>query len=215
MRTRIKICGITNLDDALSAIEAGVDAVGFVFVRESRRHVDPDIACEIIRNLPPMVTTVGVFVNEKIETVREITKHCALDLLQFHGAESPEYCEWYSQRVIKAFRVKDISSIKEVKRYRVHGYLLDSYSEEAPGGTGNAFNWSLAREVVPLRPVILAGGLCPENVGRAIDQVRPFGVDVSSGVEIRPGSKDVKKIRRFVHAVQEADERIYGEKRGS
>lgn len=215
MRTRVKICGITNLDDALSAADAGADALGFVFVRESSRYVEPDIACEIIRHLPPMVTAVGVFVNEKIETVREITKHCALDLLQFHGVESPEYCEWYAQGVIKGFRVRDGASLQEISRYRVQGYLLDSYSEEALGGTGSTFDWSLARKVVPLGPVILAGGLTPGNVGQAVDQVRPFAVDVSSGVERRTGTKDAKKIRQFVHAVQETDERNQGKKRGS
>lgn len=214
MRTRIKICGITNLDDALSAVESGADALGFVFVAESRRYVDPDIAREIIQHLPPMVTVVGVFVNEKIETVREIGRHCSLDLLQFHGMESPEYCEWYPQRVIKAFRVKDQSSIKEIRKYKVHGYLLDSYSEKGFGGTGSPFDWSLARKVSPLLPVLLAGGLDPENVGQAIEQVRPYGVDVSSGVESSAGNKDPEKIHGFINAVRTADDRIYGMERG-
>ena len=209
MRTRIKICGITNLDDAHAAIDAGADALGFVFVRKSPRYIEPEVAGEIIKNLPPIVTVVGVFVNEKIEKVREIARHCALGLLQFHGDESPEYCEWYPQRVLKAFRVKDLSSIEEIRKYSVQGVLLDSYSKDAYGGTGHSFDWSLARKVVPISPVVLAGGLNPENVGQAIREVRPYGVDVSSGVESAPGTKLKKKINAFVKAVHSADAEIY------
>lgn len=207
MRTRIKICGMTNLNDALSALEAGADALGFVFYKKSPRYIEPDIASEIIRNLPPLVTVVGVFVDEQIDRVRETAKFCCLDLLQFHGFESPEYCEWYHNRVIKAFRVKDASSLEEVRKYKdqVSGYLLDSYSEDAYGGTGSTFDWSVAREISRLRPVLLAGGLTPDNVARAISEVRPYGVDVSSGVESAPGRKDMEKMRSFVDSVRKAD----------
>jgi phosphoribosylanthranilate isomerase len=210
MRTRIKVCGITNLDDALAAVDAGVDALGFVFVHESSRYVMPESAREIIRHLPPMVNMIGVFVDEKIEKVREIANHCSLDFLQFHGAESPEYCEWYTQRVIKAFRVKDISTIQEIYNYKVQGILLDSYSKEAYGGTGATFDWSLASQVAPYKPVILAGGLTPQNVGEAIVEVRPFAVDVSSGVEKSPGNKNPEKLGHFVRAVRHADRVLSG-----
>lgn len=210
MRTRIKICGITNLNDALTALEVGADALGFVFFPKSPRYIEPEQAREIIRELPPLVTVVGVFVDEHIDRVREIVKYCSLALLQLHGTESPEYCEWYSQRVIKVFRVKDRASIEEIKKYSVSGVLLDSYSDKAYGGTGSTFDWSLAREVVTLKPVVLAGGLTAENVGQAIAQVRPYGVDVSSGVERAPGNKDHEKMQYFVEAVRKADKRHSG-----
>jgi phosphoribosylanthranilate isomerase len=213
MRTRIKVCGITNLDDALLAVDAGVDALGFVFYGQSPRYIDPESARAIVQELPPLVTAVGVFVNEKIDTVRQIAMHCSLGLLQFHGDESPEYCGWYSQRVLKAFRVKDIASIEVMKKYKVHGYLLDSYSDDAFGGTGRPFDWSLARKLASVRPLVLAGGLAPENVGQAVEAVTPYAVDVSSGVESRPGSKDAGKIRRFVEAVYRADAGLRDPKR--
>ncbi len=214
MRTRIKICGMTNLNDALSALKAGADALGFVFYKQSPRYIEPEIASEIIRNLPPLVTVVGVFVNEQIDKVREIASYCLLDILQFHGFESPEYCEWYHNRVIKAFRVKDASSMEEIKKYKdkVSGYLLDSYSEVAYGGTGSTFDWSVAREISRILPVVLAGGLTPDNVAQAISEVQPYGVDVSSGVESAPGSKDMEKMRSFVESVRKADEDLYGMK---
>ena len=214
MRTRIKICGMTNLNDALSALKAGADALGFVFYKQSPRYIEPEIASEIIRNLPPLVTVVGVFVNEQIDKVREIASYCLLDILQFHGFESPEYCEWYHNRVIKAFRVKDASSMEEIKKYKdkVSGYLLDSNSEVAYGGTGSTFDWSVAREISRILPVVLAGGLTPDNVAQAISEVQPYGVDVSSGVESAPGSKDMEKMRSFVESVRKADEDLYGMK---
>ena len=211
MRTRIKICGITNLNDALSAVKSGADALGFVFYQQSPRYIEPETASRIIRNLPPLVTAVGVFVNEEIEKVHEIAGDCLLDLLQFHGSESPEYCERHKKRVIKAFRVKDASSLSEVSRYndKVNGYLLDSCSEDAYGGTGSAFDWSVACEISRHFPVVLAGGLTPGNVGEAVSVVEPYGVDVSSGVERAPGIKDVGKMRSFVESVRKADAERY------
>jgi phosphoribosylanthranilate isomerase len=214
MRTRIKICGITNFDDALHAVKAGADAVGFVFYERSPRHIDPESARQIVRHLPPFVTAVGVFVDEKIETVRETVQYCFLDLCQFHGKESPEYCEWHHKGVIKAFRVKDRTFLEEMKRYNVAAYLLDTFREDRFGGTGSPFDWSLAGEATKHGPVVLAGGLQPENVGEAVAKVRPYAVDVSSGVEKEPGLKDWQKMKVFVEAVREADTRIYGMGKG-
>ncbi len=215
MKTRVKICGITNLDDALCAVDAGADALGFVFYPKSPRYLDPDVAREIIQLLPPLVTVVGVFVDEQIKTVREIETYCYLRLLQFHGNETPEYCEWYTGRVLKAFRMRNASVLDEMKRYHVSGYLLDSYSEKGYGGTGESFDWSLARRAAARKPVLLAGGLNAGNVGEAVAAVRPFGVDVSSGVERAPGRKDPRKVRQFLQAVRKADALIYPEDAGS
>ncbi len=205
MRTRVKICGITNLDDALAAAEAGADALGFVFYTQSPRAVSPETVRETVPYLPPMISTVGVFVNEQIERVQELTKYCHLSLLQFHGNESPEYCRWHGSRVIKGFRVRDASVLEELKAYEVSGYLLDTYSRESYGGTGACFDWSVARQAAVEKLVVLAGGLTPDNVGEAIAAVRPYAVDVSSGVEEEPGRKAVKKIAAFMEAVKEAD----------
>jgi len=213
MRTRIKICGITRLEDALAAVAAGADALGFVFHPASPRYVEPEQAREIIRSLPPLVTAVGVFVNRGIEEVRRIAAECGLHVLQFHGDESPEYCGWFGQPVIKALRVRGAASLEGFRAYRVAAVLLDAYDPRAEGGTGRAFDWDLARQVAPVRPLILAGGLTPENVSRGVETVRPYGVDVSTGVESRPGRKDADKIRAFVEAVQRADaKRTQGER---
>ncbi len=213
MRTRIKICGITNLDDALFALDAGADALGFVFYSASPRRIDPESVREIVRHLPPFTKIVGVFVDEKIETVREIAKYCYLDLCQLHGNESPEFCEWCERRVIKAFRVKDNSFLTEMKRYAVAGFLLDAYHPDRYGGTGEAADWVLAKEGARQGTVVLAGGLTPENVGAAIAQVRPYAVDVSSGVEREPGQKDREKVRRFIASVNEMDARLSGQEK--
>ncbi len=215
MKTRVKVCGITNLDDALCAVDAGADALGLVFYPKSPRYVDPDGAREIIRLLPPLVTVVGVFVDAPIQTVREIETYCDLGLLQFHGNESPEYCAWYTGRVLKAFRMRDANVLDEMKRYDVSGYLLDSFSEKGYGGTGELFDWSLARSAAARKPVMLAGGLTTENVADAIAAVRPFGVDVSSGVERAAGKKDPGKVQQFLQAVRRADTTIYAEGAGS
>ncbi|MDX1763830.1 MAG: phosphoribosylanthranilate isomerase [bacterium] len=205
MRTRVKICGITNLDDALAAVEAGADALGFIFYRESPRFVSPETVREMIPYLPPMIATVGVFVNEQIERVQELTKYCQISMLQFHGEESPEYCRWHGSRVIKAFRVKDASVLDIIKTYEVSGYLLDAYTEGTYGGTGASFDWSVARQAAISKPIVLAGGLTPDNVGEAIGAVRPYAVDVSSGVEEEPGRKAVERIAAFMEAVKGAD----------
>ena len=203
MTVRVKICGITSLKDGLAAVNAGADALGFVFYEDSPRHVTREIARQITRALPPFVARVGVFVNPSEDFVRRIIDVCALDTLQFHGDELPEFCAQFGLRTIKAFRMRDRGSISQLDRYQTEAWLLDSYVPGKPGGTGAQFNWDLAREAKELgRPIILAGGLTPENVGEAIRQARPFAVDVSSGVEIEPGRKDIKKIEEFIRAVK-------------
>jgi phosphoribosylanthranilate isomerase len=196
---KVKICGITRLEDALTAITAGADALGFVFYPASPRHVLPEQAADIIRNLPPFVQTVGLFVNEDVTTVTATADQCGLDVVQLHGEETPEYCSAIRRRIIKAFRVKDITTLDVLERYQVSGCLLDAWSPAAPGGTGQTFNWEIAAEAVKRgHRIILAGGLTPENIAEGIHQVHPYGVDVSSGVEYAPGCKDTVKIRDFV-----------------
>jgi phosphoribosylanthranilate isomerase len=195
---RVKICGITTVEDALLAVEAGADALGFVFHDKSPRSISPENARAVIKALPPFVQIVGLFVNAPIETVNEVINFCRLDLAQLHGDESPEYCEQVSRRVIKAFRIKDRSSLDQLACFRVAGYLLDAWMPSAYGGTGHSFNWELAVEAKRYGTIILAGGLTPENVRQAVTQVAPYGVDVSSGVECAPGRKDPEKVREFV-----------------
>jgi phosphoribosylanthranilate isomerase len=195
---RVKICGITCREDALMAVEAGVDALGFVFYEKSPRFVTPQKAAAIIRDLPPFVQTVGLFVNEEAGQVNWSADFCGLDVVQLHGEEEPEYCVEINRRVIKAFRVQDSASLAGLKRYQVAGYLLDAWSPLAHGGTGQTFEWDLARSVASTGRLILAGGLTPENVAEAVRTVAPYGVDVSSGVESTPGRKDPDKVIEFV-----------------
>jgi phosphoribosylanthranilate isomerase len=195
----VKICGITCLEDAQAAVEAGADALGFVFYPPSPRYVTPEQAREIIRHLPPFVTTVGLVVDVPLDTVNDMVAHCRLDRIQLHGHESPEFCRQVKQPVIKAFRIKNADSLAQLPRYAVSAYLLDTYVEGAlPGGTGASFSWELASQAKPYGPVILAGGLTPENVVAAIVQIRPYGVDVSTGVERRPGIKDHRRVHDFI-----------------
>jgi|ERR1039457_4011634 phosphoribosylanthranilate isomerase len=201
---RVKICGITNPEDALLAVEAGADALGFVFFQGSPRYISPDQAASIIRRLPPFVQTVGLFVNEVPATVNSVADQCGLDVIQLHGEETPVYCESVRRRVIKAFRVKDISTIDSLARYQVSGCLLDAWSPVARGGTGLTFNWEIAAEAVNRgHRIVLAGGLTPDNVTESIRQVCPYGVDVSSGVESAPGRKDASKIRLFIERAKQ------------
>lgn len=201
---RIKICGITRKEDAFKAVDLGADALGFVFA-PSPRKISPPEAKEIIKSLPPFVSTVGVFVEEKKEKVREIADFCGLSLLQFHGEEPPAFCLSFPWRVIKAFQVKDESILKKILLYQgVSGILLDAYSPKRRGGTGKTFSWEIARKAKSFGiPLILSGGLTPSNVGRAIKEVMPYGVDVSSGVEKREGIKDPKKLKSFIREVKE------------
>jgi phosphoribosylanthranilate isomerase len=203
--TRIKICGITNLADAQAAVAAGADALGFNFYEGSPRHVSLKTAAEISKQLPPFVMRAGVFVNAEADLVTRAIGECNLSLLQFHGDEPPEFCTQFGLMSMKAFRIRDVESLKEIPNYPTDAYLLDAYSPEARGGTGEKFNWNLAIEAQKFgKPVFLAGGLTPENVADAVRKVRPFGVDVSSGVESSPGKKDHAKIRAFIAAVRTA-----------
>jgi len=207
MTTRIKICGITNAADAVAAVEAGADALGFMFFANSKRHVSFRTAAEIIRELPPFVSKVGVFVNAPESVIRQAVAETGIDTLQLHGEEAPEFCARFAPlKVIKAFRIRDHDSLRACLAYRDHAWLLDSFVDGAHGGTGVAFNWDVAGEATKLsRMVILAGGLKPESVADAVQRVRPYGVDVSSGVESAPGQKDHAKIRAFIAAARAAD----------
>lgn len=197
MKVKVKICGITNLEDALAAIDYGADALGFVFYKGSPRYISTDAAKEIIRQLPPLITTVGVFVDETPERIEETLRHVPIDIAQLHGHEPPESC-LLSRRVIKAIRVKELSDLEPLKRYRVSAFLLDTYTPESLGGTGQIFNWDIAVAAKQFGNIILAGGLNPENIERAIRWVRPYAVDVSSGIEEEKGKKDLKKMKLFI-----------------
>lgn len=199
---KVKVCGTTRLEDALQAVECGADAIGFIFYRKSPRYVTAKTAKDICSKLPPFVNRVGVFVNETVETVNRIADRCGLDAVQLHGDESPAFCRKIRHRVIKAVRVKDAGSLKGLSRYPVDGFLLDTYKEDQRGGTGEVFDWDLARRAKKHGPIIIAGGLNPGNVKAAIQKAQPYGVDVSSGVEQSPGKKDPKKIKAFLKAVR-------------
>ena len=200
---KVKICGITNVDDALEASELGADALGFVFYRESPRYVSPDQAKEIIQRLPPFITTVGVFVDMPPIEVEEIMRHVSLDMTQLHGHESPDVCV-LGRRVIKAIRVKELIDLERLQHYRVSAFLLDTYAQESFGGTGQIFNWDIALHAKQFGKIILAGGLNPGNVEKAVQWVKPYGVDVSSGVEERKGKKDRRKMELFIKRVKGA-----------
>jgi phosphoribosylanthranilate isomerase len=195
----VKICGITTVEDARAAVEAGADALGFVFYPPSPRYVTPEQAAQMIRTLPPFVTTVGLFVDMTLDAINEMAARCGLDRIQLHGHETPAFCRQVTRPVIKAFRIKNAESLTSVPDYKVSAYLLDAYVEGAlPGGTGASFSWELAARAKPHGPVILDGGLTPENIAAAIAQIRPYGVDVSTGVERAPGIKDRRKMRQFI-----------------
>jgi phosphoribosylanthranilate isomerase len=195
---RVKICGITSKDDALMAVGEGADALGFVLYEKSPRCVTPHKAAAIIRELPPFIQCVGLFVDEEAEQVNWSADFCGLDLVQLHGDEDPEYCLGINRRAIKAFRVKDAASLAGIRRYQAAGYLLDAWSPLSHGGTGQSFDWELAKGIGIADRLILAGGLTPENVGEAVRTVAPYGLDVSSGVESTPGVKDQGKVREFI-----------------
>lgn len=203
---QVKICGITNENDALAAVEAGADALGFVLYRKSPRAVEPKTVKAIVARLPPFVVPVGVFVNEEAKVVRDLMDECGLMLAQLHGDESAAYCEQLGRPVLKAFRLKNKTTFLALAEYQgragVRGFLIDAYSEDAYGGTGQVADWPLAAQVARSSRILLAGGLTPENVGAAIHAVQPYGVDVSSSVERQPGRKDHDKIRAFIQAVR-------------
>ena len=204
MGIKVKICGITNLKDARAAVRCGADLLGFIFAKSPRR-ITKQKAAGIIKALPKSVAKVGVFVNERPAKVKKIAWACRLDALQFHGNERPAYCERFRKdfKVIKAFRIKGEKSLKALKKYKVDTYLLDTFKKGRHGGTGKTFDWRLAKKAKRLAgTVILSGGLNSKNVKSAIRQIKPYAVDVSSGVESKPGKKDLKLIKRFIKAAK-------------
>ena len=199
-RVRVKICGLTRLEDALRAVELGADALGFVLA-ESPRRVTPEEAKAIIDHIPPWVSCVGVFVDEDIRTVRDVQRYCSFDYLQFHGHEEPGYCRQFRRRAIKAFRIRRPDDLALLAEYPGSAFLLDTFSEGQMGGTGKTFDWRLARIARQYGRIILSGGLRPDNVSQAIQKVRPYAVDASSGLETSPGRKDYGKLSSFFESV--------------
>ena len=203
---KIKICGITNREDAEIAMAAGADALGFVMYRKSPRFVEPAVVKTIVAGLPLFVLPIGVFVNEEPERVRALMDDCGLVLAQLHGDESAVYCQQLGRPVLKALRLKDRGTFLALAEFQgranVRGFLIDTFSDQAYGGTGKTVDWTLAQEAARSTPIILAGGLTPANVAEAIAHVRPYGVDVSSGVEQSPGKKDPDKVKAFIHAAR-------------
>jgi len=203
VRTRIKVCGITRVEDARIAVELGADAIGLVFYAPSPRNVGLEQARAIIAAIPPFVTIVGLFVDPVPEQVESVLSRCSLGLLQFHGDEAPDICRGFGLPYIKAAQVKaDADLVQYLSPYdAAQGWLLDAYHEQLYGGTGEPFDWKLIPRDLA-RPVILSGGLTPDNVGTAVRQVRPWAVDVSSGVEAAKGVKDAAKIAAFIAGVK-------------
>ncbi len=205
-RTRVKICGITTPDDALAAAGAGADAIGLVFYASSPRCVSVAAASDIVAAVPPFVTVVALFVDEPRDSIERTLSDVRIDLLQFHGDETPSECDVYQRPWLKALRMRPELDLPAACRvYRgARAALLDTWEDGVPGGTGRTFDWELARRELAL-PVVLAGGLNAGNVGQAVRRVRPAAVDVSGGVESAPGVKDHDKIRQFIAAVRDAD----------
>jgi len=201
---RAKICGITNLADALDAVKSGCDALGFIFYKKSPRYINPGKAKEIIERLPARIIKVGVFVNSPKAAIRKIAKLCSLDMLQFHGDEGVNFCSGFSgYKTIKVFRLKSSLSLKDIAPYRTYAYLFDTYNRKKFGGTGHVLGWKSLKGLRKIKkPIFLAGGLSEKNVREAIKTARPDWVDVSSSVEARPGKKDPKKIKRFIDTVK-------------
>lgn len=201
-RIKIKICGITNIEDATLAAGLGADALGFIFYRGSKRYIDPDDARKIISALPPFLTKVGVFVNQELEEIRDIQENTGINAVQLHGDETPEFCSSVSSTVIKAIRVKDSSDLENLAQYPVQAILLDTYSDSEYGGTGQSFDWGILDNNSIPEKIILSGGLNPDNVLEAVRMVNPYAVDVNSGVEAEPGKKDREKVRKFIEAIR-------------
>jgi len=195
---RVKICGITNNEDAQKAVYYGAWAIGFIFYKKSPRYISASKARKIIEALPPFVTPVGVFVNLKDRAVRDICQFTRIRTLQFHGEEDPGFCRRFKDyKIIKSFRVNNNFDFAEVKKYNVDAYLFDTFQEDAYGGSGRSCNWKLLNGFQSDKPILLSGGLKAENVKEALEEVRPFALDVSSGVEKSPGIKDPRLIRGF------------------
>jgi phosphoribosylanthranilate isomerase len=203
--TYVKICGITRLEDARYAVQVGFNALGFIFYPASPRFITPEKACAIIAELPPFISTVGVFVNEDPEKVKEVCAYCKLSLVQLHGDERPDYCAKMPVRVIKAFGVDPHFNFNALAPYlqgNVAAFLLDRHSPELIGGTGQVFDWKLVKKAKEYGRVILAGGITPFNVESALAEAEPFGIDVNSGVEILPGEKNRVKMKELLEKVR-------------
>ena len=206
---KVKVCGITNDKDALWASGLGVDYMGFIFYKDSPRVITPKHALEIIKNLPPFICAVGVFVNEELKVIKSIVKKTGIKIVQLHGDESVEYCNELKSmipgiKIMKAFRIENEETLKNIPAYDVNYYLLDAYVEGVPGGTGEAFNWDLAVKAKECgKPVFLAGGLTPDNVKEAIEKVKPYCVDAASGIERLPRRKDYNKMHDFINKARE------------
>ncbi|MBN2036637.1 MAG: phosphoribosylanthranilate isomerase [Chitinispirillaceae bacterium] len=203
MPIRIKICGITRFEDAKIASSVGVDALGFIFYRKSPRHVSPEEAALIIRQLPPFVSRVGVFVDEELDKVIAIARATGVDTVQLHGTESPRYCSKVPLPVIKAFSIGPDTDLSLLEQYHVSGFLLDTWASGQHGGTGKPFDWSIAKSAcVKYSRIIIAGGLNPSNIEEALETVHPYGVDINSGVEVKPGIKNPRKMLDAVRIVR-------------
>lgn len=206
MKTAVKICGITRIEDALAAAHCGAHAIGLVFYRPSPRYIEPEAAAAITRALPPFVTPVGLFVDAREEEVRSVSARAGVQLLQFHGGESAQFCALFGLPYLKAVQVRPgVDLLQYASDFGgAKGLLLDAFQEGLHGGTGALFDWSLIPPALPL-PIVLSGGLTPANVGDAIRRVKPCAVDVSSGVEAGKGVKDAAKIAAFISGVRNAD----------
>lgn len=212
-RVRVKFCGITSLDNAVKAVNAGVDCLGFVFFKDSPRYVTPEYAEAIIKDTPPFITSVGVFVNDDLRFIEDCVENCGLGAVQLHGDETPEYCsnfkglKFKGVKLIKAIRVRDKESIRSIEDCQADAILLDTHRPDAYGGTGRVFDRSLALLAKEYgRRLIISGGLTPDNVYETIKEISPYGVDVSSGIESSPGKKNVELMEEFMHEVRRAEE---------
>ena len=201
----VKICGITSLKDVEMAVNYSVSAIGMIFCPDSPRYVDPTEVEQWIERIPDSVKKVGVFVNEQIDTINNITRQLKLEFIQLHGDESPEFCNGIIRPVIKVFRVGDDFDAIVLNEYDVHGFLFDTYKKGNPGGTGTRFNWDLIANLKTETPIILSGGLTPENVLNGIEAVNPAAVDVNSGVESVPGVKDEEKIKELFSVLEHSN----------
>jgi phosphoribosylanthranilate isomerase len=205
--TEIKICGITNTNDAMNAVECGADALGFIFYRESPRYIAPETAREIIGKLPNNICKVGVFVNHDAEGIKEIVEFCGLDLIQLHGDESPEYCRQFPEsKLIKAIAAKT----PRLYEYPVSAILIDAYDPKLHGGTGKESDWNLAVKIKENHTLILSGGLRLENIREALKIVSPDAVDINSGVELSPGKKDPEKVGKIIEIVRQTESMAKG-----
>ncbi|MDE2485492.1 MAG: phosphoribosylanthranilate isomerase [candidate division NC10 bacterium] len=205
---RVKMCGITSDDDAWAAVEAGADALGFIFVEGTPRYIEPEAAAAIVARMPPFVTTVGVFIDRTADEIERIMRASGLSLAQLHGNESPAECRRLPVPFVKAIRVRDERDLEVLRIYpQARAFLLDTYVADRPGGTGRTFPWEIAAKAARQTRVILSGGLTPDNVALAVAHVRPYAVDVCSGVEASPGRKDYQKVREFIEQARKADAR--------